>query len=82
MSSALDLFGLPIVEGRGRGRPRHLPTDEQRARVRELANEGRAQLAIAQALGITVPTLLLNYPNELKSKSLAWRKRALREGRE
>nr|WP_143840501.1 hypothetical protein [Novosphingobium panipatense] len=76
----LDLFGEPLDPRRGlAGRPRHMPTESQRAKVRMLMAEGKCQLAIAQALGITVPTLVLNYPTELNSRSEAASKRAARE---
>lgn len=79
----LDLFGDPIDPRRGlSGRPRHMPTAAHRALVRELRAEGKPQVAIAQALGITVPTLQLNYPKELNSTSQAWHKRAVRDGKD
>jgi len=78
---ARDLFGQPIDTGRGkRGRPRHIPTTADRALVGRLHGEGQSQTRIAAALGITVPTLLLNYPDELQSKSQARLKRIHNEG--
>lgn len=81
MSAAdLDLFGEPINPHRGKsGRPRHFPTRVLRQLVRELHAQGQRQPAIARALGITVPTLALNYPDELESKSQRWRRRQLRD---
>lgn len=76
----LDLFGEPLIEPRGQGRPRHVPTEATRQRVRELRGEGLAQLAIARAIGLTVPTLILNYHLELGSSSRVWRRRAQRDG--
>lgn len=70
-----DLFGDPVPVKRGAGRPRHVPSDATRAKVRELHHAGEKQPAIAAALGITVPTLTLNYPAELGSSSQAWRTR-------
>jgi hypothetical protein len=75
-----DLFGDPIALPRGRGRPRHIPTERTRALVRQLRADGLNQGAIAQALGITIPTLLLNYPAELGSKSQTGARRAVRDG--
>lgn len=78
-----DLFGDPIDPKRGGpGRPRHMPTAAQRQLVRDMHAEGRSQTEIAQAIGITCPTLLLNYFAELESSSQAWRRRGqkLREG--
>lgn len=72
---SLDLFGDPVPPRRGAGRPRHAPTEATRAKVRELHRAGWKQPAIASALGITVPTLTLNYPAELESSSQAWRTR-------
>ncbi len=73
----LDLFGEPVQPGRGRpGRPRHLPTPATRARVAELRAEGLSILAIAEEIGVSQPTLQLNYPTELGSGSTTWRRRA------
>jgi hypothetical protein len=71
-----DLFGEPVPPGRGRsGRPRHVPTAATRARVVELRAEGLSIAAIARELGLSQPTLQLNYPVELGSGSRAWRRR-------
>ena len=71
-----DLFGNRISPTSGRkGRPRHVPTPETRAKVAELHQAGAKQPTIAAAIGITIPTLILNYPIELESKSRAWRRR-------
>lgn len=75
----LDLFGNPIEPERGRGRPRHIPTAAQRAQVRELRAAGAILPTIAAAIGITIPTLLVAYPEELRSKSKASAKRAARD---
>ena len=72
---SLDLFGEPVAPKRGAGRPRHTPTAATRQKVEELHRAGAKQPAIATALGITVPTLTLNYPSELESNSQAWRAR-------
>ncbi len=75
-----DLFGLPIRPGHGqRGRPRHVPTPELRARVIDLREAGAGQAAIAEALGVTIPTLRLHYPAETGTKSRAWQKLAERD---
>lgn len=76
-----DLFGHAIEQKReARGRPRHMPTAELRARVMSLHAEGLNQPNIAKAIGISLPTLLLNYPVELDSKSQSGARRAVREG--
>lgn len=69
----LDLFGEPLPAPRGLGRPPHVPTDETRARVAQLHRAGEHQPAIAEALGITVPTLTRHYGQELESKAQGWR---------
>lgn len=74
-----DLFGFEIEPARGMGRPRHVPTEATRALVAQLRAEGAAQEAIAQRLGITGPTLRLNYPRELGSNSKTGARRARRD---
>ena len=77
MQSELDLLGDPIDPGHGqRGRPRHMPTDALRRKVRALKVKGLSQVGIAAAIGITEPTLRLNYPVELESMSQVWRRRS------
>lgn len=77
---SLDLLGDRIDPNQGlRGRPRHVATAALRLRVAELRAEGLSQPAIAKAIGITVPTLILHYRDELGSKSNAWRRWASKE---
>lgn len=76
---ALDLFGEPLLPARGPGRPSHVATPGRRDLVHQLRAKGLSQPAIADALGITVPTLVLHYPNELNSTSQAWRRHAAGE---
>lgn len=67
-----DLFGMPMLPPvERRGRPAHQPTARQRRKVAQLHQAGVAQPIIAKAIGITVPTLVRHYPEELESKSLA-----------
>jgi hypothetical protein len=67
-----DLFGLPIPDGRGkRGRPVHFVTPENRNKVSMLLALGWTNERIANALGISQPTLRKNYFHELKRKLLA-----------
>ena len=74
---ATDLFGEPVQPGRGqKGRPRHVPTVATRLRVRELRALCLSIAAIARELGVSHPTLQLNYPVELGSGSSTWRRRA------
>ena len=74
-----DLLGEPIRPGAGRrGRPMHIPSAATRRMVLELREAGRSQTEIAMALGISGPTLRLNYPAELGSGSTTWRRRVPR----
>ena len=75
ISSQPDLFGFAPPSARKRGRPRYLPSAADRALVIKLHRDGASQPVIARALGITEPTLRLNYHNELGSTSQAWRRR-------
>jgi hypothetical protein len=64
-----DLLGDPIPEGFGRrGRPPHLVTEEKRNKVMLLCALDWSSEKIAQALGITPPTLRKNYFRELRSR--------------
>lgn len=65
----LDLLGDPIPEGFGkRGRPPHVPTDENRRKVMLLAAFDKNEAQIAAALGISEPTLKKHYFRELRSR--------------
>ena len=67
----LDLFGDPIPEGFGkRGRPQHVATDRNRNKVMMLLAVGWAPKRIADALGITTPTLRKHYFFELRSRGV------------
>lgn len=80
LAPAVDLFGEPVDPRRGQvGRPRHMPSDPRRAKVAELHAAGFSHLEIAAALGITAPTLRLNYPAELNSRSQTWRRQLERD---
>ncbi|MCB2065400.1 MAG: hypothetical protein KDE15_02020 [Erythrobacter sp.] len=72
-SGELDLFGLPVITRRGRGRPPHQPTAELRAKAAAMHQAGAAQPEIAAALGLTIPTLVRHYWRELESRSESWR---------
>lgn len=73
----LDLFGDPLPGPRGPGRPRHRPSRHLRTQVCKLVAKGVSQERIAAALGITKPTLLRNYHEELGSQSRLWLRRKL-----
>lgn len=67
-----DLLGDPIPENWGRrGRPAHVPTIENRNKVRLLLAFGWADQRIAQALRITAPTLRKHYFRELRDRDEA-----------
>lgn len=53
------------------GRPEYKPTDEQRARVRELVNGRLPQKAIAKMLGISPVTLRKHFAAELRTNDQA-----------
>jgi hypothetical protein len=62
-----DLFGDPVPENwGGRGRPQHIATQENRNKVLMLLALGWNNERIAQALGITAPTVRKSYKVELK----------------
>lgn len=66
MDQGFDLLGDPIPEGWGkRGRPPHLPTGENRNKVRMLLAFDWEQERIAKALRITGKTLRKHYSREL-----------------
>lgn len=72
-----DLFGNPTSPTYGtKGRPRFMPTAADRRLVRKLRRQGLSHLAIAAELGITGPTLRINFRAELKSKSQTGARRA------
>lgn len=68
---ALDLFGDPVRPRLGlAGRPRHMPTDAQRDRIRELRASGMVITDIAAAVGLSHPTLQFYYRAELRRPAL------------
>lgn len=72
MASDFDLLGDPIPEGWGRrGRPAHIPTQENRCKVMLLLAQGRPSDRIAAALGITAKTLRKHYSRELRDRDEA-----------
>lgn len=67
-----DLLGDPIVENwRGRGRPQHVPTTENRLKIKLLLAQGWTDMRIAGALGITPPTLRKHYFSVLRLRDTA-----------
>ena len=75
----IDLFGEPVAAKRGPGRPRHVPTPATRADVFRMAEAGLGQGAIAQYLGISCPTLRINYAAQLRTTSQTGKRRAARD---
>ena len=69
---AFDLLGDPIPDGLGkRGRPAHIPTQQNRNKIILLLAQGWADGRIAVAIGITVPTLRKHYFRELRLRDAA-----------
>jgi hypothetical protein len=72
MDQIFDLFGDPVPENKGkRGRPQHIPTQENRNKVSMLLAMGRSNERIANALNVTLPTLRKHYFSELKFRDTA-----------
>jgi hypothetical protein len=72
MDQILDLFGDPVPAGWGqRGRPEHIPTQQNRNRVSMLVALGWSNKRIAAALIVTLPTLRKHYFSELKFRDVA-----------
>lgn len=72
MNQIFDLFGDPVPSNWGqRGRPEHMPTQQNRNRVSMLVAAGWSNPRIAAALYITVPTLRKHYFSELKFREVA-----------
>ena len=64
-----DLFGDVVPEGRRKpGRPQHVPTNENRNRVKMLLAVGWDDGRIAGAVGVTVKTLRKHYSSELVAR--------------
>ena len=64
-----DLLGDPVPDGWGRrGRPPHIPTDENRRKIVLLMAFDKNEEQIAAALSITPPTLRKYYFRELKTR--------------
>lgn len=69
---AFDLLGDPIPQGFGRrGRPPHVPTQQNRNKIMLLLAQGWTNARIAHALGITQPTLTKHYFRELRARDAA-----------
>lgn len=69
---AFDLLGDPIPPNQGkRGRPQHVPTKENANKIMLLLAQGWADVRIAGALGITIPTLKKHYFSVLKTRDIA-----------
>jgi hypothetical protein len=67
MALNFDLLGDPIPENWGRrGRPQHVPTQENRSKIRLLLGFGWTAERIARALRVSKPTLRKHYFAELR----------------
>jgi len=72
MDEIFDLFGDPVPENWGkRGRPQHVPSQQNRNRVSMLVACGWSNERIAAALFITQPTLRKHYFSELRYREVA-----------
>jgi len=64
----LDLLGDPIPRNHGRrGRPAHVPTEQNISKVKVLWANGYSKTRIAAALRITKPTLQKHYSTVLEA---------------
>lgn len=66
-----DLFGLPLMAERGRGRPAHVWSLENSNKVNLLFACGHKPAEVAKVLGITKPTFYKHYFNEIARAGLA-----------
>lgn len=72
MNPEFDLLGDPVPANfGGRGRPAHIPTQENRSKIRLLLAFGWSNRRIAQALRITTDTLKKHYFVELRQRDEA-----------
>ena len=72
MSQIFDLFGDAVPDNWGkRGRPQHVPSQQNRNRVSMLVACGWSNERIAATLYITQPTLRKHYFSELKFRDVA-----------
>ncbi len=72
MSPIFDLFGDPVPDNHGRrGRPQHIPTQENRNKVSMMLAWGWSNDRIAAVLRCTLPTLRKHYFSELKFREVA-----------
>ena len=72
MAEVFDLFGDPVPANRGkRGRPEHVPTQENRNKVNMLLAYGWSNDRIASSLNITAKTLRKHYLPELRFRDAA-----------
>lgn len=67
-----DLLGEPVPRGRGmKGRPPHIPTDENRNRIILLLAHGWNETRIAAAIGLSEKTLRRHYFPQFKQRLAA-----------
>lgn len=71
LDGAKDLFGLPLLAERGRGRPAHTWTLENSNKINLLFACGYKPAAVAKVIGITKPTLYKHYFNEVARAGVA-----------
>ncbi len=69
--AARDLFGMPVLPPRGKGRPAHAATAETRQFVNLLLVCGYPPIAIAKALGLKRTAFYEHYREELRERDFA-----------
>jgi hypothetical protein len=67
----VDLFGNPVPQVRGPGRPAHVATAETRAFVNMLFVCGHDVMAVAKALGLSRTAFYEHYRAEIAERQLA-----------
>lgn len=67
----LDLFGNPVPQVRGPGRPAHVATAETRAFVNMLFVCGHDVMSVAKALGLSRTAFYEHYRAEIQERQLA-----------
>jgi hypothetical protein len=72
MADIFDLFGDPVPANHGkRGRPEHVPTQDNRNTISMLLALDWSNERIANALNITPPTLRKHYSSQLRLRHAA-----------
>lgn len=70
-AGAVDLYGMPVLPPRGRGRPGHVVTAESRRFVNLLFVCGHDPIAVARALGLKKTAFYEHYRQEIVERGYA-----------